>query len=440
MTNGIDGNALGDDAIYEIDQRAKQILLNNDKGGYTVPTHGLYPYQWNWDSAFVALGFATFDMGRAVTEIETLFDAQWENGMVPHIVFRVDDPSYFPGPSVWRSDTAPPSSGISQPPVAASIVWRLWRRTEEPGIRKRLAALFPKLMAYHRWFHQFRDPDERGVVLATHPWETGRDNTPEWDAPLANVDTSKVEPYERRDLKHADASMRPTKEEYDGYIALVDFGRDCGWDAEKISRENPFRVADVGMSMMLLRADRDLLHLAEELNEKGDEVEIRAWIARGEKGADYLWDDAIGAFCCRDVITDRPSGFVTSASFLCFYADVGNGRQRTSMDGHFKRIAASARYMTPSFDPDNDKFDSIRYWRGPVWAVVNFMIENGLREQGRKDFADRVATDTKALIAATGFAESFCPITGRASGGSNFSWTAAMWLAWARNAKIEERT
>ena len=40
-------------------QQAQEILRTNDRGGYTVPTARLYPYQWNWDSAFVALGFAT---------------------------------------------------------------------------------------------------------------------------------------------------------------------------------------------------------------------------------------------------------------------------------------------------------------------------------------------------------------------------------------------
>jgi len=45
-----------------LDAQAKSILLTNDRGGYTVPTARLYPYQWNWDSAFVALGFATFAM------------------------------------------------------------------------------------------------------------------------------------------------------------------------------------------------------------------------------------------------------------------------------------------------------------------------------------------------------------------------------------------
>ena len=40
-------------------QRAIDTLAKNDRGGFTIPTKGLYPYQWNWDSAFVALGIAT---------------------------------------------------------------------------------------------------------------------------------------------------------------------------------------------------------------------------------------------------------------------------------------------------------------------------------------------------------------------------------------------
>ena len=56
-----------------LDQRAREVLKGNDKGGYTIPTAGLYPYQWNWDSAFAAWGFSVFDIKRAWQEIETLF-------------------------------------------------------------------------------------------------------------------------------------------------------------------------------------------------------------------------------------------------------------------------------------------------------------------------------------------------------------------------------
>ena len=47
--------------------RAKAVLRQNDRGTYTVPTHGLYPFQWNWDSALSAIGFAHFDEARAWT-------------------------------------------------------------------------------------------------------------------------------------------------------------------------------------------------------------------------------------------------------------------------------------------------------------------------------------------------------------------------------------
>ena len=68
----------------ELDMRAQAILRGNDRGGNTVPTSGLYPYQWNWDSALAAWGFSTFDDDRAWVELETLFSGQWENGMVTH--------------------------------------------------------------------------------------------------------------------------------------------------------------------------------------------------------------------------------------------------------------------------------------------------------------------------------------------------------------------
>ena len=35
---------------------AIRIIKMNDLGGYTVPTNRLYPYRWNWDSGFTALG------------------------------------------------------------------------------------------------------------------------------------------------------------------------------------------------------------------------------------------------------------------------------------------------------------------------------------------------------------------------------------------------
>lgn len=414
----------------DLDARAREILVSNDRGGYTVPTHGLYPFQWNWDSAFVALGFATFDRPRAWAEIATLVSAQWDDGMIPHIVFHQADEGYFPGPEVWKTGRTPPTSGITQPPVLATIVRKLWEAEGADPACPRMQKLYRALLASHRWFHTYRDPLGNGLVMVTHNWETGRDNSSEWDDALARVDTSGVAPYQRRDTGHVDAAMRPAQEEYDRYVAILQFGRASGWKHRTIADHGPFRMIDVGMSMMLLRANRDLLVLAEAQGDTAIAEELRGRIALSERGMDWLWNSEAGAYCSRDVTTGQSSGLVTNASFLAFYADVGSASQRASLIAALERLTHSARYLLPSLEAGSRAYDHRRYWRGPVWLVVSYMAATGLAEQGETGWAERIREDSARLIEQSGFYESFSPETGEGSGGAGFSWTAAMWLAW----------
>ena len=55
---------------------AQALLGQNDRGGYTVPAPRLYPHQWNWDSAFCAIGWRHFDPRRAARELEMLLRGQ----------------------------------------------------------------------------------------------------------------------------------------------------------------------------------------------------------------------------------------------------------------------------------------------------------------------------------------------------------------------------
>jgi hypothetical protein len=419
----------------ELDRRAREILVRNDRGGYSVPNGRVYPFQWNWDSAFVSLGFATFDLDRAWREIETLFEGQWQEGFVPHIIFRKDDDGYFPGPAVWGTGHTPPTSGITQPPFAASAVRALWERGDSAIYRSRLEQLFPKLLSWHRWFATVRDPSGEGLALIVHPWESGRDNSPEWDEPSKAIDTSNVGAYERRDTSHLDPSMRPTKLEYDRYYALVQFGRALGWNQKRIAQENPFRVIDVGTTMILLRANRDLLALAEVLGRRAEAEELRRNITKAENGVSWLWDDRARAYCSRDVISGRSSGLVTSASFLSFYAGICNDVRDQHLLEHLGRFARGVKYLLPSLDPAEPGFDSVRYWRGPVWAMMNFLIGSGLSSAGHVQWGERIRRDTCRLLRHAGMYEYFCPLTGRGVGGDDFSWTAAIWLRWARAAR-----
>ncbi len=245
---------------------SKQILTENDRGGYTIPAKGLYPYQWNWDSALVALGWATLDEGRAWQELEMLFSAQWEDGLVPHIVFHKPSPTYFPGPEIWGSVEQPMgTTGITQPPVAAITVRKLY----EEGVNKELAMqkakeLFPKLLAWHRWFQTARDPHGTGLVATLHPWESGMDNSPAWDEPLHNVPVDPIPPYVRKDLGHVDSAMRPKQEEYDRFLTLVYRFRAVNYDCTKLYFLSPFRVTDLCTNAVLYRANLDLRYSSQE--------------------------------------------------------------------------------------------------------------------------------------------------------------------------------
>lgn len=416
--------------MTDLNAQARDILIRNDRGGYTVPTHGLYPYQWNWDSAFVALGFAEFDRDRAWQEIETLISGQWDDGMIPHIIFHKDDPGYFPGPSVWATGKTPATSGITQPPVLATIVRKLWEDEGADPTHPRMRRLYEACLKSHRWFHAFRDPKANGLVMVTHNWETGRDNSSEWDDALARVDTSHVGDYQRRDTGHVDAAMRPTQNEYDRYVAILQFGRNCGWNHREIADNGPFRMIDVGMSMELLRANRDLLVMAKAIGDAAVIAELEARIALSEKGMDWLWNEDAGAYCSRDATTGQSSGLVTNASFLAFYAGVGNSTQRARLIAALERITGSATYLVPSLEAGSRAYDHKRYWRGPIWLVVSYMVAQGLAEAGHNAWADRIRTDSARLIEKSGFYESFSPEDGTGSGGPDFSWTAAMWLAW----------
>ena len=387
-----------------------------------MPTNGLYPYQWNWDSAFAAFGFATFDLDRAWVEIETLFTGQWANGMVPHIIFHSESDGYFPGPDVWGTEKSPPTSGISQPPVAATFTRAIFDRNPELGLNH-LKALFPKLLVWHRWFFECRN--ENGVIVVNHPWESGRDNAPDWDEAMENIDTSNVGEYTRNDTSHVDPHMRPNQTDYDRFMAIVYAGRDCGWDEVEMAKNGPFRVADPGMTFILLRANRDLLVLAEAVG--ADTSEIRNWINILETGVQRLWNPDIRAYDAINIRTGNFAGSESSASFLCWYAGIDN---QTALS-EFDRIAASVNYSFPSYDPDSERFEPFRYWRGPAWGIINTLIGMGLEELGHHKQAEKLRDDTAKLIAQSGFAEYFNPVDGSPAGGMDFTWTAAIWLAWA---------
>ncbi len=406
--------------------RAIAVMRNNDRGHYTVPTHGLYPFQWNWDSALSALGFAHFDEPRAWTEITTLFAHQWDDGMVPHIIFHQEDDGYYPGPDVWQTGRATPTSGITQPPVAGFAVRRIFERAKDSALaREKAKALLPKIHAWHQWFYTMRDPQKTGLVAIIHPWESGRDNAVDWDEAFARIPTDGVGPLNRRDTSHANPEHRPTDEQYKRYIWLVQRFRSLGWDNSKLHDASPFQVVDPGFNGILIRSCADLAMVATALGETEIATQSRALADRGLAALETLWSADHAQYLCWDRAIGTAIDSPSIGGLLASFAPIPPQRAAT-ISTRINAIAETCAYVVPSHDPTHPAFDALRYWRGPVWLIVNFMIANGLQNAGQTGTSERVMQDCIRLIDESGFAEYYGPHDAEPCGGDQFTWTAAM--------------
>jgi len=270
------------DEQLDLKTRAKNALSSNWTGKYTIPSKELYPHLWSWDSAFISIGYAHYDLDKARIELDSILSAQWDNGLVPHIVFNPKSIGYFPSPEFWKTDELSPpgklTSGIIQPPVHAIAALKYYNHAQD---KEAIRRWFPCLKKWHRYLLENRDPEHSGFASIYHPWESGFDNSPRWDDAIARLEPKDLTEYKRVDLEHVrSAEERPTNDQYDRYIYLVETLKKFDYDDKKVYAKMPFKIKDVVLNTILVVANKALLELAQILGE--DKSEISEWLGREE--------------------------------------------------------------------------------------------------------------------------------------------------------------
>ncbi len=422
---------------------ARAVLDLNWTGRFTKPALRQYPHQWSWDSAFIAMGYARYDQGRAEQELRSLFAAQWADGRVPHIVFHDADPAapYFPGPGFWQTERSPAApagrqtTGIVQPPIHATAVLRIVRHAADRERALAFAAeLFPALQAWHDFLYRERDPRGEGLVFICHPWESGQDNSPLWD-PVLNrmaLRPEQIPPYQRADTRAVDPAERPLQFDYDRYVFLVDFFRQRDYDQRRIYAEGcPFVVQDVLFNTLLCRAEQDMAELARLLGADPTRHSQRAAATAAAIDA-RLWDESRSLYADYDLAIDAPIPMPALAGFAPLFAGVPDAARAERMleylGGPAFGLAAAGgtAYPAASYDRFAPGYSPRRYWRGPVWIQMNWLLLHGLAAYGFHAQADRLRQAIIDLPAVGGFREYFDPESGAGYGAESFSWTAAL--------------
>lgn len=429
-------------------EQAKKVLEKNWQDGFTIPCEGLYPFQWNWDSGFIALGWAHIDMEKAKSELRYLLSGQWSNGFLPHIIFHNESETYFPGPEVHAADLSPYSSeiktsGITQPPVLGFVLEELFITSGNTELDF-ISELYDKVLLCHDYFYKYRDPEDEGLVYICHNWEAGTDNTPVWDDIWKNLDSPEYQ-LERRDTEHVDASTRPINREYQHYIHLIELFKEWKYNDALIAEKCPFLIQDPLFNAMLIRSNESMIRLGTLLKKEDAVRQLKNWNEKAKKNYQTkLYDPELKTYIYFDLRADKPMKYVSSSSFSPLFAGIPSKEVATEMaNRYFREGSFSGKnnffLLCASFDPESEHFDPKRYWRGPVWINLNWILYRGFKRYGMEDLADQIKSDTLFLLKKHGFYEYFDPRrdihqqSDAGYGGNNFSWSAALYIDLLKN-------
>jgi hypothetical protein len=430
----------------ELWNSAAHVLDANWSADHMVPSRSLYPHQWSWDAAFIAIGLAYVNPNRAWRDLRSLFEAQWPDGRVPHIVFdpRTAEADYFPGPAFWDvpgyGDRPPHgSTGLVQPPLHAVAAWEVYRRAAAHGTacahaaRAELEWLYPRLVAQQEYLTGRRNAGGAGLASIVHPWESGLDNSPAWDSALSAVptDLALLGRFRRRDLAVADASHRPTDTDYARYVGLVLAYRDSGYADTDLAARHDFVMECPSFNAILAAAEHALARIAGVVG-----ADPAAHRRRAKEITDAivarLYDPRTHTFRARDVRTGMLSpkrcvnGLVplilpdlSVEHAAAIMAEAGSPRFG---------LPEQTGLPVPSYDRTEADFDALRYWRGPIWININWLLRRGMLTHGYHDQAEDLRTSMLRLVHRAGHFEYYHPEHGEGIGAPAFSWTAALTL------------
>jgi hypothetical protein len=371
-----------DDKLIE---RCRETLAGNwvEGHGYTKPSPNRYPWQWYWDSCFTAIVWRRFDAARSRRELEALLSAQRDDGFIGHTIFW-DGPLHGPRRLFYnvlgREDR---TTATIQPPLLA-WAWRI-----AVGDPREV----PAIARHHEWLERERALDGDGLLWIIQPDESGLDASPQFD-PV----------WGRR------AHGTP------GFVGLVRHNRRLAFDAQAIARAGGPLVCEVvtnvlwGLSRIALGAPSITPVLVER-----------------------LWDEERGLF----LPLVRPQArlpipatiaALTPLALPDLPEEIGHRLVREQLldPGRFWTPVAppSVSVAEPTFVAGREHFHGLRrYWRGPTWVNVAWLVWIGLRRLGYEEEARTLADGVCEAVLREGPREFYDPRNGRGMGAREFGWS-----------------
>lgn len=341
--------ALSWDTIYDAknDRVVSPVsrLWSIGSGGYVL---------FCWDNFFAGFMASLGNPQLAYSNLREILNEQTADGFVPNFAYA----------------TGQVSADRSQPPVGSTMLLETYRVLGKTWI---IEEMYDDLLRWNRWFAEHRmNPSgalcwgsEEIPVLYGNRWESEGVHATYGAALESGLDNSPM---------------------YDD----IPFNRET----------NRLELEDVGLTGLYILDCRSLIALAKIIGREADIPELTKQMEKACGGLETLWDEENGFYYNRRTDTGEFSRRISPTNFYALFSPrVSPERQRRMADEHYYNPEEYyGEWMLPSIARNDPAYPDQEYWRGRVWAPLNFLVYLALRETELADVRKDLAEKSKKLF------------------------------------------
>jgi hypothetical protein len=353
-----------------------------------------------WDSFFSALLVCQEDQRKCFDLIRDITSWQNDQGMFVQYGQWPPHPDRSIFPVAW---------GHTQYPVGGLAVAKIWCRRPD---RAFLAEIYPRLLKNHRWWFADRGDGQ--------PWRDGNRNG------LLELGSNYPE-----EIPYEDRQQVAYYESYDDspqWWHVARYNEKTGTLEQDTVERNCLYAMDC---WILAWMARQLGRPAEAAQLEAEHRKMASAISR------LLWDPARNCYCNRRWQPPDGDWFFPQMSpdiFMSLLAKVATPDQAEALRKIYhdpKKFAGE--WILPTISRDDPLYPKQHYWRGKVWAPVNWLVYQGLKIY-EWDHEARLLAESSAKMFLKPWREkgncheNFLSTTGEGSSDPHYTWGALMAL------------
>lgn len=258
----------------------------------------------------------------------------------------------------------------SQPPVGALVVLRLWERFRDDwAVRE----LFPTLFRWNTWFRENRTLPDRTMC-----WGSGR-FTPRNGFVIETNDVG---------------NLQGTK--YESGLDNSPMHDDAVFDEQK----GLMLLSDVGLTGLYIEDCRCLIRLAEIAGQTDAIPVLQERRDAAEQALAALWNPETGIYENRDATTGQFSHRITPTNLYSLFSGRVTDEQKRSISERYlctpKELGGE--FMLPSVTRSDPAYPEQDYWRGRIWAPMNYLVYEAPTEAGMEEEKRLLAASSRKVL------------------------------------------